>query len=362
MGRRCCADLDCYDGRRCDFLNSKFTETIENEKILRMRVLVTGGAGFLGQAIVRKLLSRGDSVRILQRSSAPELAAIGVECVQGDLADLAKVSQAAAGCDLVFHVAAKAGVWGPYQDFYRANVIGTENVLAACRTHGIQRLVYTSSPSVVFDGRDECGIDESVAYPPRYLAHYPRTKAQAERMVLAANGPQLLTVSLRPHLIWGPGDNHLFPRLIDRARAGKLRRVGNGQNRIDATYIDNAADAHLLAAERLMPDSPVAGKAYFISNGEPVLLWEFIDRLLACAGQSPVARRISARAAYVAGALLEGLYVLTGRQQEPMMTRFVARQLSTSHWFSLDAARRDLNYVPKVSVEEGLRRLKESLP
>ncbi len=326
-----------------------------------MRVLVTGGNGFLGQAIVRRLLARGDSVRSLQRSASPELDALSVECLRGDIADAGIVQQAAKDCQAVFHVAAKAGVWGRYDDYHRANVIGTQNVIAACHSNGIRKLVYTSSPSVVFNGHDEAGIDESVSYPARYLAHYPLTKAIAERMVMSANGPQLATVSLRPHLIWGPGDNHLVPRLIQRARAGQLRQVGDGKNLVDTTYIDNAADAHLLAAERLEAGSAVSGKAYFISNGEPQPLWGLINRLLACADVGPITRRISASAAYTIGGVLESIYTLTRRQDEPRMTRFVARQLSTAHWFRLDAARRDLGYVPRINIEEGLRRLTESL-
>ena len=326
-----------------------------------MRVFVTGGNGFLGQAIVRQLLARGDSVRSLQRSAAPELEALGVDCVRGDVADAGIVQQAAKDCQIVFHVAAKAGVWGRYDDYHRANVSGTQNVIAACQSNGIRKLVYTSSPSVVFNGSDEAGIDESVSYPARYLAHYPLTKAIAERMVMSANGPQLATVSLRPHLIWGPGDNHLVPRLIQRARAGQLRQVGDGKNLVDTTYVDNAADAHLLAAERLDVGSSVSGKAYFISNGEPQPLWDLINRLLECAGVGPITRRISASAAYSVGAALEAVYTLTRRQDEPRMTRFVARQLSTAHWFRLDAARRDLGYVPRINIEEGLRRLTESL-
>ena len=326
-----------------------------------MRVLVTGGNGFLGQAIVRQLLARGDSVRSLQRSATPELEALGVDCVRGDVADAGVVQEAAAGCHVVFHVAAKAGVWGRYDDYHRANVLGTQNVIAACQSHAICKLIYTSSPSVVFNGRDEEGIDESVSYPSHYLAHYPLTKAIAERMVMSANGPQLATVSLRPHLIWGPGDNHLVPRLIQRARSGQLRQVGNGKNLVDTTYIDNAADAHLLAAERLEIGSNVAGKTYFISNGEPQPLWDLINRLLACADVAPITSGISATMAYTAGRVLESIYTLTRRQDEPRMTRFVARQLSTAHWFRLDAARRDLGYVPRISVEEGLRRLTESL-
>ena len=326
-----------------------------------MNVLVTGGNGFLGQAIVRRLIARGDLVRSLQRSVSPELAKLGVDCVRGDVADAGIVQQAAAGCQVVFHVAAKAGVWGRYDDYHRANVIGTQNVIAACQSHGICKLIYTSSPSVVFNGKDEVGIDESVPYPTSYLAHYPLTKAIAERTVMSANGPQVATVSLRPHLIWGPGDNHLVPRLIQRARSGQLRQVGNGKNLVDTTYIDNAAEAHLLASDRLEVGSIAAGKAYFISNGEPQPLWDLINRLLACADVAPITSRISATTAYTVGGVLETMYKLTGRTDEPRMTRFVARQLSTAHWFRLDAARHDLGYVPHVTIEEGLRRLTESL-
>jgi 2-alkyl-3-oxoalkanoate reductase len=326
-----------------------------------MRVLVTGGNGFLGQAIVRLLLARGDFVRSLQRSASPELEKLGVDCLRGDVADARIVEQAAADCQAVFHVAAKAGVWGRYDDYHQANVLGTRNVIAACQSHGVRKLIYTSSPSVVFDGKDEIGIDESVSYPTRYLAHYPLTKAIAERMVMSANGPQLATVSLRPHLIWGPGDNHLVPRLIQRARSSQLRQVGNGKNLVDTTYIDNAAEAHLLAEERLESGSNVSGKTYFISNGEPQLLWDLINRLLACADVAPITRHISATTAYSIGGVLETLYTLTRRTDEPRMTRFVARQLSTAHWFRLDAARRDLGYVPRVTIEEGLRRLAASL-
>ncbi len=332
-----------------------------------MRALVTGGGGFLGKAIVTRLLLTGAAVRSLARGEYPELKDLGAECVRGDVTDAADVLRAADGCDVVFHVAAKAGVWGRYEDFRRANVVGTENVLAACRTQQISKLVYTSSPSVVFDGNDEAGIDESAPYPDTYLAYYPQTKAISEQAVLKANGERLAngsllaTVALRPHLIWGPGDNHLLPRLIERGRAGKLRRVGAGTNLVDTTYIDNAAEAHLLAAQKLAPDSPIAGKAYFISNDEPVPLWDLIDRMLACAGLPPVKRTISVRVAYNVGAILETIYKWTGRSDEPPMTRFVARQLATAHWFDITAAKRDLGYEPHVSIDEGLKRLAEWL-
>lgn len=328
-----------------------------------MRVLVTGGRGFLGAAVVRQLVARGDIVRSLARGTSGELAALGVEQHVGDLADPAVVSMAVNGVDAVVHVAARAGVWGPYEDFRRTNVEGTRQVINACRVHGVGKLVYTSSPSVVFDGSNMEGVDESVPYPKHYHAAYPATKAEAERMVLAANGPDLATVALRPHLIWGLGDNHLVPRIIARARAGRLRPIGKGTNKVDSIYIDNAADAHLLALDRLHPGSPISGNAYFLSNGEPLPLWDLVDRILAAAGLGPISgkRRVPAAVAWGVGAGCEAVYALLRRSDEPPMTRFVAGELATAHWFDLTAARRDLGYEPRVSIAEGLRRLAEAL-
>ena len=325
-----------------------------------MRALVTGGGGFLGGAVVLQLRERGDHVRSFSRQSYPALDALGVEQARGDLSDPAAVRDAAAGCDIVFHVAARAGVWGPWDEYYRANIVGTENVIAACRDNGIRRLVFTSSPSVTFAGTDQNGVDESEPYPKRFLAHYPHTKAMAEQAVLAANSPEVATVALRPHLIWGPGDPHLIPRLIERAKAGRLKRIGRESKLVDTVYVDNAAAAHLLAADRLAPGSPVAGRAYFISQGEPEPLWDFVNRVLAAAGLPPVTRSVPASVAYAAGAVLEGVYRALRLSGEPPMTRFVARQLSTAHWFDLTAARRDLGYSPAVSTEEGLKRLAQS--
>jgi 2-alkyl-3-oxoalkanoate reductase len=326
-----------------------------------MNALVTGGGGFLGGAIVRLLLARGDRVRSLARRHYPGLDALGVEQVEADGADRPAVERAVAGCDVVFHVAAKAGLAGRYRDYHRANVAGTENVLAACRRHGVARLVYTSSPSVVFAGRDLEGADESLPYPAHYDSPYAATKAQAERLVRAANGLDLATVALRPHLIWGPGDNHLVPRILARGRAGRLRRIGKQTKKIDSTYIDNAALAHLLAADRLWPGSPPAGKVYFISNGEPWPTWELVNRILAAGGLPPVTRSVPAPVAYAAGWLLEVVYGVFWPDAEPPMTRFLARELATAHWFDLSAARRDLGYAPQVSIDDGLRRLAEWL-
>lgn len=322
-----------------------------------MRALVTGGGGFLGGAIVRKLLARGDAVVSLARGDYPALREAGVETHRGDIADLEAVTRAARGCEVLFHVAAKAGVWGPREAYERANVHGTRNVIAACQALCVPRLVYTSTPSVVHAGGDIEGADETLPYPDHFATHYPRTKAEAERAVLAANGPALSTVALRPHLVWGPDDNNLVPRIVDRGRSGRLRFVGPPK-RVDTVYVDNAADAHLLAADRLGPDAACAGRAYFVSNDEPRTLDEMVNGILAAAGVPPVSRRISPRLAYAVGALLEAIYGLLRLKREPMMTRFVAEQLSTAHWYDIGAARRDLGYAPQVSIDEGLERLR----
>lgn len=326
-----------------------------------MHALVTGAGGFLGRYLVEQLVARGDRVRTLARRSYPELAGLGVESLQGDIQDAAAVSAACRGTDVVFHVAAIAGIWGPWKTFYGINTLGTENVLAACRQQGVPRLVYTSSPSVTFAGADQCGVDESAPYPQKWLAHYPHTKALAEQRVLAASGDDLATCALRPHLIWGPRDQHLIPRLIERARRGQLRQVGDGANRVDAVYVENAAEAHLLAADALAANPNCRGRAYFITNGEPVNCWAWIGEILALAGLPPVERRISARGAYLAGSVLEGIWSVLGRTDEPRMTRFLAAQLATSHYFDISRARRDLGYQPRISMAAGMVRLQEWL-
>jgi nucleoside-diphosphate-sugar epimerase len=319
------------------------------------RVLVTGGSGFLGRAIAARLVARGDVVRTLARRQAPGLERLGVEQRQGDIADAAAVERACTGMDAVIHTAAKAGVWGPYEAYYGPNVQGTQNVIAACRRQQVPLLVHTSSPAVIFDGTDMAGVDESAPYPDRFHAPYPETKALAEKAVRAAAGPHLRTVCLRPHLIWGPGDPHLAPRIL--ARTGRLRRVGDGANRVDTIFIDNAAEAHLLALDRLAERPEISGRVYFVSQDEPIPLWEMIDRILAAGGKPPVTKSISPKAAIRAGVLCEWLFRTLHLSAEPPMTRFVAAELATSHWFNISAARRDLGYAPKVTIDEGLERL-----
>jgi nucleoside-diphosphate-sugar epimerase len=323
-----------------------------------MKCLVTGGGGFLGLYLTEQLVARGDTVRVLCRGNYPRLAELHVETISADIRDAAKVSQACEGVDAVFHTAAVPGIWGSWEHFYGINTVGTQNVLAACLKANVRKLVYTSSPSVIYDGKEHLNVDESYPYPTSYLCHYPHSKALAEKAVLEANGRNgLATAALRPHLIWGPRDNHLIPRLIARARSGRLRRVGNGQNLISMSYVENAARAHLQAADRLELGSPVAGQAYFINEREPVNLWSWVDEILAQAELPPLKKGISAALAYSIGAACETAYSLLRLKSEPPMTRFLALQLSGSHYYSVEKARRDFGYEPEVSVAEGMRRM-----
>ncbi len=324
-----------------------------------MNALVTGASGFLGRSIVQQLLARGDSVRALCRRDDPGLVAMGVELFRADIRQRDRTAAACKGVDVVFHAAGVAGIWGPWDYFHGVNTLGTRHVVDGCRAHRVQRLVYTSSPSVTFDGQSQEGVDESVPYAERWLCHYPHSKALAEQLVLAASGAEgLRTCALRPHLIWGPRDRQLVPRLLARAKQGRLRRVGDGHNLIDMIYVENAAAAHLQAADALAdPASPVGGRAYFISQGEPVRCWQWIDQLLGLAGLPPVRRSIGFRTAWRLGGVLERGHRLFGIQREPVMTRFLAAQLGQSHYFDIRRAREDFGYSPQVSTAEGMRQL-----
>lgn len=348
---------------------------------------VTGAGGFLGKTICLRLLAAGIKVTGFARGHYPELEALGVVMLQGDLVNKDLLQQAMQGCDIVFHVASKAGVWGDRDSYFCPNVKGAANVIAACKALKIDKLVYTSTPSVTFAGQDESGIDESTPYATRFLNHYAHSKAIAEKMMLDANqlgdmplenpgvtqvssqvttqatAPYALkTVALRPHLIWGPGDPHLVPRVLSRGRLGKLKLVGREDKLVDTIYIDNAAYAHVLAALELCQAKPKCqGKAYFLSNDEPITMAEMINLILACDALPPVTKRVPQSVAYVVGAVLESVHYLLKKQEEPMMTRFVARQLSCSHYFDISAAKRDLGYRALVSINQGMARLKVSL-
>lgn len=326
------------------------------------RVLVTGGGGFVGKALVARLLERNLEVVALGRNDYPEVRRMGAEIAIGDIRDQEFVSQVCRGCDTVFHTAAKAGIWGNREEYFSINVGGTANLLSACCRNAIPRLIYTSTPSVVFDRGNINGGDESLPYAGKFLCHYAASKARAEKLILKANSDHLKTTALRPHLIWGPGDTNLIPRLLERGRRGDLRMVGDGSNLVDISYIDNVVHAHLLAAEDLGAKCRSAGRPYFISQDEPVRLWEWINSLFSRLDIPRVKRRISFQKAWWAGFVMEAVYKIAGSEKkEPPMTRFLAEQLARSHWFSIDAARRDLGYHPLVSTGEGLRHLINSL-
>lgn len=323
-----------------------------------MKALVTGGGGFLGQYIVEQLLAGGEQVRILSRGAYPELEKLGVECFRGDLKDEKAVANACKGVDTVYHTAGLPGISVHWKPYYETNVLGTRSVIEACKSQGVRKLIYTSTASVVFGGEPIEGADESLPYPENWLALYPKSKAIGEQAVLEANGQSgLLSCSIRPHLIWGPRDRQLIPRLLERARKGKLYRVGEGKNLVDIIYVENCASAHLMAADALEDGSPACGKAYFISQGEPVSCWDWIDEILALANLPPVKRSVPSGFAWRLGNLCESFYRWFGWNSEPNMTRFLVGQLSVSHYFNCSAAKRDFGFEPFISTEEGMQRL-----
>lgn len=328
-----------------------------------MKVLVTGGSGFLGREICRQLKARGDTVSSLARHPSAALERLGVQQHLGDLADAAAVSRAVAGCDAVVHNAALAGVSGPPRPYWVTNVVGTRHVIEQCRTHGVGTLLHTSTASVVFRPGGVEGVTESLPPAPCLLAAYPATKARAEALVLAAHGPELATVSLRPHIIWGPGDPHFAPALARAVRAGRLLMPGDGGNLVDTTHVRTAAHAHLLALDRLRrsPDT-AGGRAYFIGQDDPRPLREITRHFLRAAGIDArwcaVPPRLATAGAAAGDALLRA--VRSTRTHAP--SRFLVAELLHPHWFDLTAARRDLGFEPPVGFDAGVAELTPSAP
>jgi nucleoside-diphosphate-sugar epimerase len=323
---------------------------------------ITGASGFIGGKIAERLLAEGRRVRVLARRPLPHLEALGAEVIPGDLDNREALRRGCFGAETVFHVAGRVGVWGPRREFFDVNVGGTQNVINACREGRVPRLVYTSSPSVVYNGGDLAGLDESAPLCTAAPCAYPTSKAAAEREVLAAHGTSLATVALRPHLVWGPGDKNVVPRVLALARTGRLKIIGSGRNKVDVTHISNVVDAHLLAEGALaQPGHAAGGKAYFITNGEPVILWDWINQLLRGVGIPEITKHVPLSVAYAAGGLMEGLWRVLPLKGEPPMTRFVAKEMATDHWFDISAARRDLCYNPLVTMADGTAELIEHL-
>jgi 2-alkyl-3-oxoalkanoate reductase len=327
-----------------------------------VKALVTGGGGFLGRRIVALLRARGDEVRFLARGRHPEVEATGATAVRGDVRDRDAMRRAVDGVDIVFHAAARVAPWGPADEFRSINIGGTRILLECMRAAGTPRLVHTSTPSVVGYETDIENGDGGLPRAGRHASVYAATKAQAEERVLAANGPGLATVALRPHAVFGPGDRLLLPRLVARARAGTLIRVGDGRNRVDLTYVDNAAWAHLDAGDALTSHAAAcAGRAYFVSNDEPVVLWDWIAGVLLALGLPPVRRRVPLRVARALGWTLERTWAGLRLPGEPPLTRYLASALARSHWYSMDEAKRDLGYRVRIPMAEATGRTIASL-
>jgi 2-alkyl-3-oxoalkanoate reductase len=320
-----------------------------------MRVLVTGAGSLLARRTVEALLDRGDQVVCLQRHAAD----VEAEQVLGDVRDDELVASAAIDCDAIIHAAAKVGVVGTWEEYRSINVDGTASVIAAARRNGVARIVHVSTPSVAHVGDAIVGGVAEPAQTGRTHAFYPESKAIAERLALAAASPAIAVVAIRPHLVWGPGDTQLVGRIVERARAGRLAMVGNGASLIDTTYIDCAASALVAALDAVQPDARCNGRAYVIANGEPRPIRELVIGICAAAGIEIEPRSVPRRLSLLAGSAVERVWRLRGADAEPPLTRFLAEQLGTAHWFDPRPAREDLGWVPTVTIDEGLARLAE---
>ncbi len=327
-----------------------------------MKVLVTGGGGFMGMALIKRLIAEGHKVTSFSRREYPLHWALGISSIQADIRDPEAIEKACKDKDVVYHLAAKVGIWGDYKDYESTNVNGTFNVIKACRKQGVGRIVFTSSSSVIFDGSADLeGVDESYPYPDNHGSYYTSTKAMAERLIIEANSKELKTISLRPHLVWGPYDAHLVPGILKRAGSGKLRRIGDQEHFIDTTYIDNMTDALLLAADALESNPEAAGKILFITNGEPARVWDFVNSIIQIAGHPPVQKKIPEKMAMFAAGVSEWFHRAFKIKSEPFMTRFAIKELCTNHWFDISKAKEILGYTPRVSYAEGFKYLKDYL-
>ena len=315
-----------------------------------MRILVTGAGGFIGKALSLKLNREGYQVLGLARGDYKEMREAGIEMIRADITNLDSIAPHFKNVDACFHVASKVAMWGRWQEFYQINVQGAMNVLTACLSNKVPRLIYTSTPSVVFGNQSIESGDEGLPYPSKYYSFYARSKALAEKYILKANNQGIKTLALRPHLVFGPGDKNLIPKLVELGSKGRLKIIGDGNNLVDVTYIENVVEAHRLALLKLMQGDPVDGLAYFIGQG-PVNLWSFINKVLHRFEISPVQKKTSFNIAYFMGGVLEKIF------PNPPMTRFIALQMSKSHYFSHERAEKLLGWHPKVSLADAIERL-----
>jgi 2-alkyl-3-oxoalkanoate reductase len=325
-----------------------------------VRVLVTGGSSLIGAGVARAIAGRGDEVIAFQRSPSARLDGVaGVTQVLGDVRHRDSVVAAAAGCGGIVHVAAKVGVTGPWREYRSINVGGTENVITAAVLNGIDRLVYVSSPSVAHGGEPIVGGQADPPVFGRRRAWYPESKAIAEHIALGMVSDGLGIVAVRPHLVWGPGDTQLVGRIVERAAGGRLALVEGGRALVDTTYIDNAVDALVAALDAVHPGATCSGRAYVVSNGEPRMIRELVEGICRAADVPFAPREVSLRLGRIVGAGVERVWPLLRRDDEPPLTRFLAEQLGTAHWFDPRPARDDLGWTPSVSIDDGLGRLSD---
>ena len=322
------------------------------------RVAVTGASGVVGGAAARAFLCRGDEVVAVQRGPLPaELAARGAREHRADVSgSVDALAEAFADCRAVVHAAARVDITGPWEDYERANVVGTRRVVEAARRAGVPRFVLVSSPSVAHAGHPLIGAHAEPADPSNARGHYSRSKAMAEAEALAADDDRLAVTVVRPHLVWGPGDTQLTERIIDRARSGRLVTIGTGAALIDTTYIDNAGAALVAAADRAaLPQ--VRARVFVVSNGEPRTVTEMLSRIARAAGVPGPSRSVPFPVARLGGQVLERVWERSGREGDPPVTAFLAEQLATAHWFDQRETRRALAWAPEVTIDEGFARL-----
>ncbi|MDR2350627.1 MAG: NAD-dependent epimerase/dehydratase family protein [Deltaproteobacteria bacterium] len=324
-----------------------------------MLVLVTGGSGFLGSRIAEKLLEDNREVRVLTRRPVPNLEKSGAEVFFGDLRDPDVSKKATGGVGAVIHAAAKAGVWGPEKEYLEANLEGTRRLLAASEENGVSRFVLTSTASVVFDGKDLNGVDESAPYAFDSVSNYARSKALAEELVLSRNGETFKTLALRPHIVWGPGDPHFAPRVAALRKSGRLKLIKGGPYMFDGIFVDNAADCHVHALKKLEEGAPVSGEAFFLTQGEPMDSRDFLNKMLDSMGLPPLKPTISVAQAKIVSRVLEFLWKLFRVENEPPLTLFAVQNLTCSHYFDLTKTRELLGYSPGISVDEGFALMKK---
>jgi nucleoside-diphosphate-sugar epimerase len=322
-----------------------------------VKALVTGGGGFIGRRIVEMLLEQGHEVHFLARSQYPEVEALGATAHVIDIRNPTDLISVVKGVDVLFHVASKAGVWGTKEAYYSTNVEGTRALLDAAIAAHVPRFIYTSTPSVVGYESDIINGQQDLPYAKHHRFHYPASKTIAEKMVLAANGPKIATVAIRPHLVFGPGDNHTLPGVVSRAQANKLIQVGDGSNLVDVTYVDNAAGAHIDAMHALKDHtSAPAGRAYFIGNDEPVVLWDWIGTLVHALGLPGPRVKLPLWFATILGTLFEWVWTIFKLDGQPRITRMIAAGVARSHCYDMEPAKRDLGYTIRVNMEEGTAR------